>query len=519
MDTTEGRTGTPPGNNNRGHHNLITPGAGEESPGGIGDRHETPPQTREALRVISDFEFDPTGELAQKKTEDEAIAAALMMFSPTAGTEELPKLKTDKWPYDGRDPDPITIGTARKLLAAAYAEIPCELGAAGDHGYAWIIEPTEVWKKRSGVQDINPPNKPLEVTVFDMKMQWEFAVKSKRYAMYRHLVHEGKTKIMTWFGKERFVDLFVDGLLPPRVTAQELLEHISETYATPQANRTCMEKVEDEVNSPYDLKQPVEGYFLRLQEAQGQAKMLGVEYSAKQIMNKALKQFETHYGKEAYKAEKKWNERTEDKQSWTHFKLYWKEEIHQWNAFAARGKKTQAHNAIDMDSLVDNVSALQAEARSLQENNTRLVEQLQFHQALQTQHIQTQQFSQDDISTITDQLVAGIGRQLACTRIPADGSANDTTWTGTRTQELLHTARTRNPRDYSNLNSGKGKRFVSYCWKCGCNCTHWTKKCLELTGSERRKYRDADFDDLMGGSTKFLDRRGKYQSDYDFDSL
>ena len=496
--------------------NVITPQPGNEGQEGSdhsltptssdgGDGRVTPPGIRTALKDIGEYEFDPTGEAERTRIEEDAIATALVMFSPTTAPTELPQLKTDTWPYSGREPNPITIGTARKLLGAAYAEIPCELEAAGDHGYAWIIEPEETWLQRDGVATITAPTKALEITVFDLKAQWEYTIKARRYTMYKHLMQEGKTKIMMWFGKEMFVDLFVNGVLPPRVTAQELLSHIAETYATPQANRICMEKVEEQVNAPYDPKKPVEAYFLTLQEAHTHATMLGVEYTNKQIMNKALKQFELQYEKDSYKAEKKWNERPSKEKTWKDFKNYWKNEIHQWSAFNGRTKRTQAHNAVDMESLIEDVSALQAETRSLQANNCELVRQLQFHQALQADRQQQQQFSQDDISTITDQLAAGIGRQLATE--------------STRRQELLHTAANRNPRDYAHLNDGKGKRFSSYCWKCGCNCTHWTRKCLLLSGNERKKYRDADFDNLMGGSTKFLDRRGKHQSEFAFDSL
>ena len=486
---------------------------------------ETPPRLREAQDYIGDYKFDPSLgeaeiEAERQRTEEEAIATALVMFSPTAAAVELPNLQTEPWPYAGKKPDPITIGTAKKLLAAAYANIPCEYEAAGDHGYAWMIENDDTWLERSGVSAIVAPSKPKEVTSFDMRAQFEYAVKSKRYGMYKHLCQEGKAKITEWFGKEMFVDLFVKGVLPPNVTPKELLEHIATTYATPHSNRICMETVEEQINGPFEASEPVEAYFMRLQEARAHAQMLGIDYTDPQIMNKALKQFELRYDKDAYKAEKRWNEQTE-KTSWTDFKNYWKEQVHQWSMYATRGsKKKYANEAIDVQSLVSDVSALQAEAKTLQENNSQLIAQLQFHQALQTEHTQ----KEDDISTITTQL-SGLQRQLENMRIPgfADGCirTDNTSDSGTRTraQELLHIAHNRNPRHYSNANDGKGKRFSSYCWKCGCNCTHWTKKCLELTGSERKKYRDADFDNTMGGSTKFLDRRGKYQSDYNFDSL
>jgi hypothetical protein len=373
---------------------IITPATQEErreedASHAITEGRVTPPVINDAIAEIENFEFNPslgeyTSAADRERIEEEAIATALIMFSPTAAVE-LPKLRTDTWHYGEKEPNPISIGTARKLLATAYAEIPCELEAAGDHGYAWIIEPEATWTARGGVQPISAPTKPKEVTGFDMRAQWEYSVKSKRYTMYKHLAQEGRTKIMEWFGKAMFHDLFKNDALPPTVTPSDLLAHIEATYATPSANRICMEEVEDKINGRYDTKQAVEAYFMQLQDARTHAKLLGVSYTDQQIMNKALKQFELRYEKDAYKAEKKWNERDAKAKTWSHFKKYWKEEVHQWNVYAARSKKKQAHHAVDVESIMENVSALRAEAVSLKEYNANLTEQLNFHNAMQAE--------------------------------------------------------------------------------------------------------------------------------------
>ena len=86
-------------------------------------------------------------------------------------------------------------------------------------------------------------------------------------------------------------------------------------------------------------------------------------------------------------------------------------------------------------------------------------------------------------------------------------------------QQLLQTAKGRSPAAYKHINGGKGKQFKRYCWKCGCNCTHSTQGCYELSEAQRQAFKDATFTNTMGGSTKFLERRDKYQKDYGFDSL
>ena len=373
---------------------TVTPGTIDrnQDTGGVSDDtssdgRNTPPAIQSAIADITNYEFDPgldessAGE-QQKNAEEEAIAAALMMFNTTnaTGATELPKLRTEPWPYSGSRPNPISIGTARKLLSAAYAEIPCELEAAGDHGYAWVIEEPTVWLARYGVSNIVPPTKPKEVVGFDMKLQWEYLVKAKRYTTYKHMAQEGRRKIMEWFGPEMFHDLFKNDALPPHYTPKDLLDHISSIYATPNANRACMEQVEEKVNGPYDKTKPVEVYFKQLQDARTHATMLGIAYTDEQIMNKALKQFEAQYEKDSYKAEKKWNERDSSKRTWPAFRTYWKEEIHQLATYAARSKKKSANNAVDVQGIMESVTALRAEAQSLREHNDTLSQQLQFQQ-------------------------------------------------------------------------------------------------------------------------------------------
>ena len=439
---------------------------------------------------------------------EEETFAALTMFSPQAATE-LPTLRTEKWPYEGKKPNPISIGRAVKNLATAYSEIPCEVAGVNVHGYAWIIEDSKTWLNREGTSEITPPTQPIPIAEFDMKAQWEYSVKARRFALYNHLMQEGKAKLVAWFGKAMFVDLHKDGVLPNTTTAKELIKHITATYALPRDRRRHMKEVTEAFNAPYNPRESVEVYFMKLQEAMTDAELLGRGFTDDQAKDMALQQFEIHFEKDAYKAEKKWNEKQEKEQGWEAFKLYWKTEIHQLEAATGgTGRKKEAHQAVDIAARIDSVNALKAETQSLQADNTALNQRLEFQNAFQAER------SDDTVSTLTSYL-ENLERRYG------GDTGNDTkSYSGSdRSREMQHTAKNRNPKDYKHLNDGKGKRFSSYCWKCDCNCTHWTRKCIELTANERRKYRDADFDNLMGGSTNFLDRRGKHQSEFDFDSL
>ena len=503
--------------------NIVTPGVTEEDASIVSSR-DTPPHIREAIDVIENYKFDPDQDLQAREREERNRVASLMMFSsPGARNVELPKLRTEEWPYDkGKKPNPITIGTAVKLLAAAYAAIPCELEEAGVHGYAWMIEAQDKWEKREGINagvTIVPPSKPTKVRVYDATApyaQWEYADRMQEYTVYNHLVQEGKAKVIAWFGKELFVDLHKEGLLPSTVTPRELIDHLRGTYAKFSDNRRYMEEVDTAFNKPHNIKNPIEAYFMQLQDARTHAEMLGEPYTDERVMNRALKEFEKQYGKDSYKAENKWYEKPKADRNWDAFKVYWKDQVHRWETVSKRTSGNQAHLATEVQGLKASIEGLQAETRTLQEDNGTLSRQLEFHQAMQAQTTRTTE--RDDMSALTTML-EDIGRRVASSQQSGDGTGTTGSSTVERARELLLSARGRDPRSYCTLNNGKGKKFGSYCWNCGVNCTHWTRRCYELTDAQKKLYRMADFDDQMGGSTKFLDRKDKYQSDYGFDSL
>ena len=478
----------------------------------------SPPRTRGGENRPEDTTLHTAD---NKDDRGQADALALMMFSPR-GTSELPELRTEAWPHEGQKPNPISISKARKLLAAAYASVPCEIEAAGVHGHAWIIETQDQWVSRSGTTPITVPTKPLKDTTYEIRKQMEYADKMETYRMYNHLVQEGKTKLIAWFGKPMFVDLFKDGLLPNTLTPKELLAHLETTYSQGRDYRRHMEQVERAFNKAYDPAQPVEGYFMQLQDARDDAALLGQPYTDQQAMNKALKQFEKHYEKEAYKAEKKWNE-ANDPTDWAAFKTFWKSEIHQWETIgkSIRRANQAVMDKVDMElsSMRTEVAALQAENREYQErSNAYAAEHIQFKHALQAENNHRNSSDDSTISTITtyvDHKINALSQQMAGLTA---STANQTA--GQRnTAQLLETARHRAPDFYRTMNNGRGKPFSKYCWKCGVNTTHGTRRCYELTPEQKAKYGEASPDNTMGGSTKFLERRGHYQCEYAFDSL
>jgi hypothetical protein len=108
-------------------------------------RASTPPILQETIKDFEDYKFDVESDTEER--EDEALALAMMMYESKA-TTELPSLRTEKWTYSNKKPNPVSIGVARRLLAAGYAQVPCELEGAGIHGYAWMVELDQIWIAR-----------------------------------------------------------------------------------------------------------------------------------------------------------------------------------------------------------------------------------------------------------------------------------------------------------------------------------------------------------------------------------
>jgi len=71
----------------------------------------------------------------------------------------------------------------------------------------------------------------------------------------------------------------------------------------------------------------------------------------------------------------------------------------------------------------------------------------------------------DNISALTDIL-----GQFAALSTATSPTTSSTLWSTPSSTGCC----TRDPTQ-SHANGGQGKIYSSYCWKYGCNCTHWTR--------------------------------------------
>ena len=495
------------------------------------------PALREAIEEIGGFEFNLDQGVKEEAELEAFIAVETMYGGYSKGpNRELPTLGTEVWPYEGKAPDPVSIGTARRFLAAGYARIYCPLEEAGEHGYAWIIETPTKWAIRKGTQPIEAPTKPKKPTEYSVRARLEYADKTEEYATYKHLANLGIKKLIEWFGKAVFSDLHLDGALPPDVTPKKMLEHIEDTYADYDKLRMCGDEARATIMGAYDPKKSIEECFAVIQNALYQLELLDTPLAlggsdGRYLQDVVVNQLQKHYGKDVSKANDKWHkETTADEKTWDKFKTYWKEEINRlakYNEMSTKSKNRKYANQVAYEDEEEEAeepyhpalwarmqASYQAEIESLRERATK-AEDAQFQQSYQAHQAETQAEQNSDQQSLVSALTQ-LTQDVAA--LKSQGNRTQGT-TSLSKDERIHIARNRNPKDYKSLNGGKGKQFQWYCWKCGVNCTHGTRFCYELDNNQKKKFKDATPTNTMGGSTKLLDRHGKYQSDYGFDSL
>lgn len=499
---------------------------------------ETPTTDEVIAQLQREYNFDykqASTTAVLEEQEPKPSANTIMMFAPPQQLT-FPALEPEEWKYAGRKPTPITIGEARRNLASAYAVCNCEAAEAGVHGYAWMVEKDEVWLARDGVSTVPIPTK--TAIDYDPAAYAASLAKNQEYKLYHHLVQEGKKKLLEWFGKSMFHDLWEKGALPVTRTPRDLLEHLEQTYGTPRDYRISMEQVEIAFNKPYDPKKPIETYFMHLEEACSDADALGRSFTEQQKIDKALSNFEGHFGKDADKAEDKWDAKTKEKKTWSAFKTHWKTELHK---FDTRGRYTRRANqaiteqmeglSAKVEGMQVDMSAIKAENRNYEEENHALsVKHQIIQEALQAEHTNRQSgSSSDDISTLTDALsryanledrlnakietlANNMGSRGTATTVESDRSK------GPNVAELLAAMETKPPSHFSWMSNGKGLQYRKICWKCGCNTTHWTRQCPYLSKEQKERYKKTNFQALMGGSDHHIERKNKWQADFGFDS-
>uniref|UniRef100_A0A7S4AB17 Uncharacterized protein n=1 Tax=Pseudo-nitzschia australis TaxID=44445 RepID=A0A7S4AB17_9STRA len=259
---------------------------------------------------------------------------------------------------------------------------------------------------------------------------------------------------------------------------------------------------------PFDPKGNAETYFATLQRAKTYAELLGQPYTDIQLMNHAMDQFKAQIGHKAQKAELKWLAKPKHERTWTAFKQYWRDAMH---CIKILGSNKRHANQAALTSENDMASIMETLQSITQHNNILSAEVENFQEAHNIRvPPPVTSGTPYDMSVLTDTLERFAAISTAM------GTATSSTTNAASTRNC--TSAKRNPKSFKHTNNGKGKIFASSCWRCGCNYTLWTQRYNFLTPEDCDKYKAADFDHRMDGSTKFLERRDCYQFEYAFDT-
>ena len=193
----------------------------------------------------------------------------------------------------------------------------------------------------------------------------------------------------------------------------------------------------------------------------------------------------------------------------------------------------EVNQAIVDTKIQDRFDELSTKVSTLEHHNNALVANTLIARQSKTQHaLLTEQLQQaliadqhpplssDDISILTDLVAsrAGLNANIpynAPTISTTIGGSNDNSSNASRYDD----PRGSGPDRWKHKNKGRGLKFSKYCWKCGCNCTHYTHSCHDLSKEDRARYEDATCSNTMGGSTKYIERRDKYQKEFGFDGI
>jgi len=178
-----------------------------------------------------------------------------------------------------------------------------------------MVERKDNWEARPGVGTVVPPFPPIRPPVGCPMLTCPMLTRARydqdysTWMEYAHLVKVGKEKLLTWFGKDVFESLHIRRQLPSHLTPCDLLECLTEVFAPEDDHRRHIDKVEAMVKTFYNPTKLVEAYFATLQNAKDHTILLGIPYSKKQLMYRAMTQFKNQLTREqAGKIERKWLE-------------------------------------------------------------------------------------------------------------------------------------------------------------------------------------------------------------------
>ena len=206
---------------------------------------------------------------------------------------------------------------------------------------------------------------------------------------------QGKESILEWFGEGVFWNLKREGTITECITPKIMLDHLIKTYARADEFRECFNTSKTAFERPFNAREGIHDYFMKMQDAMDEAALLGRPFSDAHAMDQAINQFINFDDDETKKAEKRWIEKNPPhERTWATFQDWWTVEM-QRQLKKSKSKK-EAHEA-----LLEHVSTVEAQMAVQHQAYQAELQSIQFQQALQASTPGSQQSIVDD-STVSD---------------------------------------------------------------------------------------------------------------------
>lgn len=401
----------------------------------------------------------------------------------------------------------------RRNMGACYTKVPLEMDETKNASF--LVDDETKWNAWHGTVNKTLPAFPKHPGFETSGLTRYERTKLKRettvHTTCKYLCTQG-LDFMDKVFPGQFNEVKEDGAFKLNYTLQDAFDHLAKTLHFEVTTKYKYQTVMTELDAPYDAVAGPGSYFLKLIETQDAIKSFGPLYAASAtdavLVLKGLTAFRKAYGeKTLLLSTQKWDAIDEGLQLtpnqyqakiFSEFQKFWMKELQSLRHIQAGGQvqvnlaevtEDQELTSARVNHHAQTIAALQAELAELRHIPDDLQTVL------------------SNLTTVTTKLAAGTVTTAPIT------VATPPVRSSYKERQERRAARWEN---IKKLNGGKGRLYDQYCWHCGLTPNHTAAICHSLTTTQKEQYKGATLHNRMGGSTKYLERAGKYERDFDF---
>ena len=406
----------------------------------------------------------------------------------------------------------------RRNMGACFTKIPLEMDETKDASF--LVDDETKWNARHGTVGITLPAFPKHPGIETSGLTRYERTKLKRettvHTTCKYLCTQG-LDFMDKVFPGQFNTVKEDGAFKLNYTLQDAFDHLAKTLHFEVTTKYKYPTLLTELDAPYDVVAGPGPYFLKLIDTQAAIQSFGPIYAATAndavLVLKGLTAFRKAYGEDALlPSTKDWDkidarlQLTPNQYQATifnEFQTFWMKELQRLRHIQGGGQ----------------VQVNLAEVTEDHElTNARVNHHAQTIAALQAELAELRQIQQQAPAPIPDDLQTVLSNLTTVTTKLAAGTVTTApiTVATPSVRSSYQAKRVARWENIKKMNGGRGRLYNQYCWHCGLTPNHTAAGCNSLTPEQKEKYKAATLHNRMGGSMKYLERAGKYESDFDF---